>query len=1104
MRLGELGENIGTGVVDAMSGYLADNLSDRLTDSLTDTIADQGLLSAAGSLGASLGAGIAIAVSAAVTAIPIIDLINRGINPPEANTPQEIDEFTRRQIFQPGHPLHPDTPDPNRATREGGAGQILPVSAQLSEFNANRRRRVPGGLLGFSGFNIPQALSRQETAQRTAEATGTDRPFTEDIAREMYDSVFGEGTYDAEVAAATGTIAEIPEGIVGVATEAVEQAVEPLERFSLTGADRAVLAPYETAVTRAEQAVEDLTADSTPQEIADAYEALVFAQTNLSTITEGIIRAAADAGRITGTAATNAIMDLGLDLGTDLKTANTDLIRSLGAIGFEVVGGIENIREAIDVSDISSVFRRIPEEIESIEAPEQEVQAPPELRDRHRFTGAQRGILAPLETEVSDAEEFIRDFITEDSTPEEIQAAYTRLTDAETALYNQQLAFISSATDITEAAREDAMQAAGDDFDAEIRDANQRLTRALGGIGFELVNTLTFTSGILEGAALAVQQIPQELAAAAGTEAEIDPDDPLAPLRAGVAGARTGVGRARLNLSQSTSEQQFETRRLELITAINAEYAAQILLIGNLGLTEAEVATRSAAALLTRDRALDGATTATNMFAQARIRGEEDVVGAARSAAREQMRIAERQQREQDRALQQQIREEMRLHDEIDDLREDALDTEQDRQQAITDLYQDEARRREGIEEDHQDRLEDIRRRATQSREDVNREFERDIEDTLRAAGADESLFRSGDFQRLVSAASSTGDQGFLRSELERLGLNLSDEDLSGIRELAVERQRDTQDLDVRTGRAQVAAAERQTDALEALARQTEQRESDIQTAFAESSTALVTSQGELAVELRNLTTTLIGAPLDETISTPLMTAVDALDGTIGNLDGTVGGLREPIQELPDALEGLGQMAEQGSAAIEVRLRELLDFTPQELTQSELFQRVSGFTQGGGIAGLRNTYASPQDAFEALQTGIRALDAQFARDAEIERRFGVITEDRARRQEQLQNERLNEAFNISEALSAGGGFRQTDRLMQTATPTEFFADAVSIFARTVTVSGENVEGGGGNGGDRTTVVENNITLEMDTQKVGQAVGDTVVRQGQQGRSLLER
>ena len=97
----------------------------------------------------------------------------------------------------------------------------------------------------------------------------------------------------------------------------------PSETFSFTGAERAILTPYAQALERAEDAVEDLTADSTVEEVAEAYENLVFAQTNLRTVSEGIINAAVRAGRITETAGVNAVKQLDIDLGGDIRSANT-------------------------------------------------------------------------------------------------------------------------------------------------------------------------------------------------------------------------------------------------------------------------------------------------------------------------------------------------------------------------------------------------------------------------------------------------------------------------------------------------------------------------------------------------------------------------------------------------------------------------------------------------------------------------------------------------------------------------------------------------------------------------------------------------------------
>ena len=95
--------------------------------------------------------------------------------------------------------------------------------------------------------------------------------------------------------------------------------------------------------------------------------------------------------------------------------------------------------------------------------------------------------------------------------------------------------FILLATDITDEARGRALTVEGQIFDREIRDANADLVDAFEEIGLQLVQALTFTSGVLRGTAIATQQIPAEVEAAAAepeaeAEAEVDPDDPLAPL----------------------------------------------------------------------------------------------------------------------------------------------------------------------------------------------------------------------------------------------------------------------------------------------------------------------------------------------------------------------------------------------------------------------------------------------------------------------------------------------------------------------------------------------------------------------------------------------
>ena len=92
----------------------------------------------------------------------------------------------------------------------------------------------------------------------------------------------------------------------------------------------------------------------------------------------------------------------------------------------------------------------------------------------------------------------------------------------------------------------------------------------------------------------------------------------------------------------------------------------------------------------TRDAALTRATSSVNTFAEARIKGEEDVaeaaqdaaddaIDAAERAAREQMRIDERAARESQRIAERQQRD-------IQGLRDDALEAERDRADALVEL----------------------------------------------------------------------------------------------------------------------------------------------------------------------------------------------------------------------------------------------------------------------------------------------------------------------------------------------------------------------------------------------------------------------------------
>ena len=132
------------------------------------------------------------------------------------------------------------------------------------------------------------------------------------------------------------------------------------------------------------------------------------------------------------------------------------------------------------------------------------------LENIFRLSPEQRQVLAPLEETVAIAQGVVDD-LDATSTPQEITRAYTDLANAQAAVQTQIVAFITNATHITEDARQRAVTLAGQRFGNEIEAANGELLDALEAVGFQLVTAIRNMSGILSGAALQVQQIPEEI-----------------------------------------------------------------------------------------------------------------------------------------------------------------------------------------------------------------------------------------------------------------------------------------------------------------------------------------------------------------------------------------------------------------------------------------------------------------------------------------------------------------------------------------------------------------------------------------------------------------
>ena len=157
--------------------------------------------------------------------------------------------------------------------------------------------------------------------------------------------------------------------------------------------------------------------------------------------------------------------------------------------------------------------------------------------------------------------------------------------------------------------------------------------------------------------------------------------------------AQNQVNRAQFSLGGATSESNFETRRDLLIDAINAYYDAEEKRINNLEASEAELRDLREDNQLAREQALRSAESATNQFAEERIRAE------------------------------------MQVQEQIADLRDEALEVEENRLEKIADLQERHNEKILELEEKLQDDILELRRDRAESAADIELEFQRDLED---------------------------------------------------------------------------------------------------------------------------------------------------------------------------------------------------------------------------------------------------------------------------------------------------------------------------------------------------------------------------------------
>ena len=364
-----------------------------------------------------------------------------------------------------------------------------------------------------------------------------------------------------------------------------EAEADPLRTvFRFSGEQRNRLTTLGGDIDEAEDAIRALSDDSTPEQVAAAYQALAAAEQAYYDAQIGFIEAGE--GIFTDT----ALMEVREQAGDRLRgvafDANNSLVRVLDDIGFELTTTFDATTGFL--SNIVGMIQQIPEMVDD-QMPE--IEAEPEtddpLRTVFRLSGEQRDRLTTLGGDIDTAEDAIR-ALTDDSTPEQVTAAYTALAAAEQAYYQQEIAFIDAGVGIfTDTALMNRREQASNNLRGAAFDANRDLASALDDIGFELTTTFDATTGFLSNIVGMIQQIPQ-MVDDQMPEIEAEPEaaeplrdvfrlsgaqrDALTTLGGGISTAEDAI-RA---LSDDSTPEQVAAAYMALGTAEQAYYDAQI------------------------------------------------------------------------------------------------------------------------------------------------------------------------------------------------------------------------------------------------------------------------------------------------------------------------------------------------------------------------------------------------------------------------------------------------------------------------------------------------------------------------------------------------
>ena len=360
------------------------------------------------------------------------------------------------------------------------------------------------------GFNVSGVRAKQQGARTTAEATGTDQAYTDQIAFESgmmtpaEEARYLAGSPDEPTGAPTGEPTGAPSQRAAssgsgsrASTGSTPPEIREVHRF--TGGESETLKNWEGTLKEKRTNLMQLGEDADFTTVLDKYGEYTAAIQDLYDSKFAFIK---QSEHITGGAESAALTAALQEFNALTFRANQDLARAISETGntlvnsFDATTGIlqrgQIQRGVIPGDEHRGVVRAEAPRMKTVSrtsAGSQE--APAEV---HRFASGESGTLRTVNNEVKRQREDFRN--TRDADFTEILNKYGAYTAAIQKLYDEKIAFINNAK-LTSGAASTAQQLALDEFYKLTFIANEDLAYVLAENGSQLVNEFSTTTGIL-------------------------------------------------------------------------------------------------------------------------------------------------------------------------------------------------------------------------------------------------------------------------------------------------------------------------------------------------------------------------------------------------------------------------------------------------------------------------------------------------------------------------------------------------------------------------------------------------------------------------------